>query len=149
MDVGDWAQLVAIMLLPTVLVALLLHVGPWLQAIRRRISKRPADSDLRPTHPPIERLAADLRRLLRRYEEVRRSADMPMRAMRLRAVEGAIADCAIEAAHALGLHTSDQPTVRKLSTPQLRRLLHALVEEGLMLPPVGLLTTSSDSNDNS
>ena len=147
MDVGDWVQLVAMMLLPTLLVAVLLHVGPCAQALRRRLSGRRRDADLQPTHPPIERLAADMRRLLRRYETVRRSGDLPMPALRLRAVEGAIADCALDAADALGVQTSDQSPVRKLTTPQLRRLLHGLIEAGLMLPAVGLLADSSDSRD--
>jgi hypothetical protein len=149
MDVGDWVQLVAIMLLPTLLVAVILHIGPWVQALRRRFSRRRGDADLQPKHPPIEQLAADLRRLLRRYETVRSSAELPMRALRLRAVEGAIADCAIEAADALSLQAADQSSARKLSTPQLSRLLRALVEAGLMLPAIGLLTNSSDSRDNS
>ena len=149
MDVGDWALLVAIMLLPTLLVAVLLHIGSWFQALRRRLSRRRGDADLQPTHPPIERLAADLRRLLSRHETVRCAADMPMRALRLRAVEGAIADCAIDAADALGLQPTDQSPARKLSTAQLRRLLQELVDQGLMLPAIGLLASSSDSRDNS
>ncbi len=135
MGIAEWVEIVALMLLPTMLVAGALHAGPAVRAVRRFVTTRSADTQLHPTHPPIERLAADLRRLLERYETVKRTADLPMRAQRLRAVEGAISDCALQTASALDLVCPDRPPRRGLSTTELRRLLLALVDAGLVLPP--------------
>ena len=144
MHAGELTQLVVLMVLPTLLVALALHLGRVLRAVRRALGRRDVGPALQPTRPPIERLASDLRRLLDRYELIKRSADLPMRASRLRAVEGAIADCAMEAASALGLNGPEDER-RRLSTKQLRCLLHRLADEGLVLPSsIGLLTSSSD-----
>ncbi len=145
MHAGEWAQLMVLMVLPTLLVALALHAGQIVRAVQRVSTRRPIDSELQPTRPPIERLASDLRRLLDRHELIKRSVDLPMRAQRLRAVEGAIADCAIEAACALGLHDQVGGTRRSLSTPQLRRLLQCLANEGLALPTsISLLANSPE-----
>lgn len=145
MRAGEWSQLVVLMLLPTLLVASALHLGQFVRAVQRTVTRRAVGPKLQPTRPPIERLASDLRRLLDRYELIKLSADLPMRAQRLRAVEGAIADCAIEAACALGVHGPDQEERRMLSTQQLRWLLQRLADAGLALPPsIGLLASSSD-----
>ena len=88
-----------------------------------------------PTHPPIEQLAADLRRLLNRHEAVIRSTEMAMRAHRLRAVEGAIAGCATETAVALGVSCPQLRWGGALPQSEIRRLLLALADAGLVLPP--------------
>jgi len=99
-----------------------------------------------PTHVPIEQLAADLRRLLQRHEAIRQSTDVAMRARHLRAIQAAIGDCATEAAEALGLACPDRTTRVALSTAELRRLLRALVDAGLVLvPATGLLTADAHS----
>jgi hypothetical protein len=103
----------------------------------RRASRMP-----QPTHPPIERLAADLRRLLQRHEEVVRSTELAMRAHRIRAVEGAISSCATEAAAALGVSCPQHRPLGVLPQREIRRLLRALADAGLVLPPaIGLLAS--------
>ena len=85
--------------------------------------------------PPIEKLAADLRRLLWNHDKVPRSADVAMCAGRLRALEGAIAICATQAARSLDVPYPDPPKPGGLDQkPQLRLLLRALAAAGLVLP---------------
>ena len=142
MNVAKASEIVAIMLSPTLVVAAALYIPRGVRAIARRIGRH---SD-QVTHPPIEELAADLRRLLRQHETLKQSPGLAMRAKHLRAVEGAITDCATEAATALGLPCPDQPVRGVLPTPQLRELLRSLADAGLVLPPaVGLLTADKRS----
>lgn len=136
MDVAKATEIVAIMLSPTLVVAAALYLPRGVRALWHRTHP---DLD-QVSHPPIEELAADLRRLLRQHETLKQSPGMAMRAKHLRAVEGAITDCATEAATALGLPCPDRPGRGPLPTPQLRELLRSLADAGLVLPPaVGLL----------
>lgn len=148
MRFGDWVQVVLIMVFPTLLVASMLAVGPVARAVRHVLTGRNADREPQPTHPPIERLAADLRRLLRRHDSIIGAVDLPMRAQRLRAVEGAIADCAADAAAALGVDCPQRPGARPLSTRRLRALLQALAAEGLVLPSTVSLLAGSQERPN-
>ena len=95
--------------------------------------------------PPIEKLAADLRRLLWQHEMVTHSTDVVTYALRVQALEGAITICATQAARALDVPYPDPPTLGGyVHKPQLRRLLRALAAAGLVLPPaVGLLAPDS------
>jgi hypothetical protein len=137
MDVTRATEIVVIMLSPTLVVGAVLYAPRAIRAIRRLISRPRPDDSLRPAYPPIEEIAADLRRLLRQYETVRLSPDVAMRVQRLRAIEGALADCAADATRALGLQ---QPPPGRLTTAQLRQLLLALADAGLTLPAaVGLI----------
>jgi hypothetical protein len=77
---------------------------------------------MRPTNPPIKRLAADLRRLLWQHDPVERSIDGAMRAWRLRALEETITDCATQAARALDVLHPDRPTQGRFDKAQLRGL---------------------------
>jgi hypothetical protein len=134
MDVAKAGQIVALMLSPTLVIAAALYLPRGLRALRRALLPEPV-----PPNPPIEDLAADLRRLLRRHEAVTRSTDGTARAVHLRALEGAITDCATEAARALELPWPQRPG--PLSTPDLPRLLRGLSGAGLVLPSeIGLLT---------
>jgi hypothetical protein len=134
MDVAKAGQIVALMLSPTLVIAAALYLPRALRRLRRALLPEPV-----PPNPPIEDLAADLRRLLRRHEAVIRSADGTARAVHLRALEGAITDCATEAARALELPCPRRP--RPLSTPDLPQLLRALSGAGMVLPPeISLLT---------
>jgi hypothetical protein len=137
MNVAKATEIVAIMLSPTLVVAAALYLPRGVRAIAQRLG----DDQGQVTHTPIEELAADLRRLLRQHETIKQSPALAMRAKHLRAVEGAITDCATEAATALGLPSPDRPAHGVLPTPQLRQLLRSLADAGLVLPPaVGLLT---------
>ncbi len=111
----------------------------WRGRTGRRRGQRSFDLAM-PSRPPIEFLAADIRRLLRRHEAVLRSTDVAVRARHLHALEAAIGDCAAQAAEALGVTCPQRPTHGALPTPELRRLLRSLAEAGLVLEPAtGLL----------
>ena len=142
MNVAKAAEIVAVMLSPTILVAAAIYVPRGARALWRRL--HPEHDQV--THTPIEELAADLRRLLRQHETLRQSPGVAMRAKHLRAIEGAITDCATEAAIGLGLPGPDRPAHGGLPTPQLRELLRSLADAGLVLPPaVGLLAAEKKS----
>jgi hypothetical protein len=138
MDVAKATEIVVIMLSPTIAVSAAIYVPKGVRAVYRRV--RRSDLSPLPDYRPIEQVAGDLRRLLRQHESVRRSAGIARRAQHLEALEAAIADCAVEAARALDVPCPDRPVRGALPTPQLRRLLLALADAGLVLPPaVGLL----------
>jgi hypothetical protein len=132
-DVGKLALIVAT---PTLFGAVILYAPRWWEAAADYWeARKPAVPQ--PVGPPIEQLAADLRRLLRLHASMTASAHMAMRAHRLWAVEAAIAVRAVEAARALGLPH------REPSAPgELVALLHALSAAGLVLPAqVGRFTS--------
>ena len=80
--------------------------------MRRFAAERRPATDAQPIGPPIEQLAADLRRLLQRHDDLKRSTAVAMRAQKLRATEAAITDCAIDAARALDLPCPEEPGQR-------------------------------------
>jgi hypothetical protein len=135
------AQLATLMLSPTMVVAAALYVPRGVRAVRRAYRRRHTDPGLTVGYPPIEQLAADLRRLLVQHETVRRSAGVAMRARHLVALEAAITDCAAEAARALGLPCPERPVHGPLTPTALRQLLQSLAAAGMVMPPaVGLLS---------
>src|SRR5438132_9404685 len=139
-DVVKVGQVVFTMLIPTLAVAAVLNLPRGVRAVRRVVANRKVDTTLQSSRSPIEQLAADLRRLLQQHETLRRSTGVAMRGRHLLALEGAITDCAIEAASALDLPAPDRPAHGGLAPPELRRLLPSLANAGLVLPPaVGLL----------
>ena len=87
-----------------------------------------------PPGPPLERIAADLRRLLAEHAAVRSSPAVAVRAGHLAALEGAITDCALDAARALELPAPARPGREPLPRAQLRRLLEDLAAQGMVLP---------------
>ena len=106
------------------------------RAVWHRLVGRRDRSGPQPDGPPIEKLAADLRRLLWNHDRVTRSADVAMCAGRLRALESAIVICATQAARSLDVPHPDPPELGGyLEKPQLRLLLRALAAAGLVLPP--------------
>jgi hypothetical protein len=126
--------------------------------VSRLFTDRRAGNNPQPTGPPIEQLAADLRRLLWQHDTNRQATDelrrrekagdtqtpiiVEIRARRLRTLEGAITDCATQAARALDVPHPNAPGYGRLDNPQLRRLLRDLAAAGLVLPPaVGLLAS--------
>jgi len=135
MDVSRVTEIVLLMLFPTLVVEGALHLPSGIRRLRRLVAARHPDANPQPIHPPIEQLAADLRRLLRQHDAIRQAPGLAMRGRHLRAVEGAITDCAVEAALALGLPYPDRPAHGALSRPQLCHLLDTLARSGLALPP--------------
>jgi hypothetical protein len=132
------AGIVVLLVSPALLIAAAVTGA---RAVRRRLVDQRDDGTLQPDGPPIEKLAADLRRLLWQHDRVARSADVAMHAWRLRALEGAITICARQAARSLDVPDPEQPIPGGfVQKPQLRRTLRALAAAGLVLPPaVGLL----------
>jgi hypothetical protein len=146
MDFVKALQIAAIMVTPTVVVGMVLHAPRVVRAVSNAIRERTEDSTMAPKAPPIEQLAADLRRLLLRHEQLKRTPGEAMRVRRLVALEAAIADCAIDAARALDLPYHPRPARGLLPVAQLRRLLKDLMTAGLVLPSgVDLLTEGSTS----
>jgi hypothetical protein len=137
-------RIVLLMLSPALLFGAARYAPSGVQAVRRLADRRRAGRDPQPSSPPIERIAADLRRLLWQHDMFARSSDMQMRALRLWVLEAAISDRATEAARALEVPYPDRPADAGFDQRQLRRLLRALAAEGLVLPPtVGLLAPDS------
>ncbi len=130
MDVVRVGRIVALMLSPTVIIWAGIHVPRF---VRAQLAAR-RNRAFVPTGPPIEQLAADLRRLLGRYEAVRRSPQLAMRAHHLWALESAIADCAGSAADALGVAHAPRPVHGRLPAAELQQLLRALSDAGLVVP---------------
>jgi hypothetical protein len=133
MDIRKTAEIVVIMLSPSLAIGAALYAPRVFRAARRVV--RGPDTTIRPENRPIENVAADLQRLLREHQKVKTSTGIARRAQHLRALEAAITDCAAEAARALGLPSPDRPAHGALSTTELRRLLLALADAGIVLPP--------------
>ncbi|MEU4428086.1 hypothetical protein AB0F81_46315 [Actinoplanes sp. NPDC024001] len=95
-----------------------------------------------PLGPPIQQLAADLRRLLRLHGDLTVSAHSALCAHRVWAVEAAIGARAIEAAAALDVPHPEPAAASSLTRTELSALLTALAEQGLVLPRrIGHFTT--------
>jgi hypothetical protein len=135
------AGIVLLLLSPTLLVATAMYGAGAVRSVRDRLADWRDGGIPQPDSPPIEKLAADLRRLLWDHDRVTQSADGAMSTLRLRALQAAITICAIQAARALEVPYPDPPTDAGLDTPQLRRLLLALAAAGLVLPPAVRLLT--------
>jgi hypothetical protein len=136
-------EVVLLLLSPALLFGAAVCAPRGVRAVWRLVNRR-AGRNLRPIGPPIEQIAADLRRLLWQHDTFVRSSDIAMRAGHLRALEAAITECAMQAARALGVPHPDGPAHGGFDKPQLRRLLRALAAEGLVLPAaVGLLAPDS------
>lgn len=139
MDIVRAGEIVAIMLAPSAAVAAVLYAPRgWRLARRLAVRVKPRRAAEPTTNPPIEQLALDLRRLLRQHDSLSRP-DVAKRVGHLIAIEAAISDCATEAARALGVPTPERPARGGFPPADLRRLLLALAEAGLVLPPTARL----------
>lgn len=137
----DASRLVLIAAAPGVVVAAFHYVPRWCAAVAElhRQRRRPEPA---PYGPPIQQLAADLRRLLRLHGELAASAHSSLCAHRLWAVEAAIGTRAIEAATALEVPHPHPDRAAALTRTELSALLTALAAAGLVLPArVGGFTT--------
>jgi hypothetical protein len=136
LDVG---KLALITVTPTLIGAVVVYTPRWWAALVEAWPHRRAEPE--PAGPPIEQLAADLRRLLRLHDELNRSAHIAMLAHRLWAIEAAIGTRAVEAAVALDVPHRRPEHFEILSRAELAQLLHDLTRAGLMLPaPVAPFT---------
>jgi hypothetical protein len=142
MNVAEAGQFVVVMLAPTLLVGAGLLVPRVYRSVRRFVKQQRAQEIIEPQRPPIEHLAADLRRLLQRHDALKQSTDVAMRARHLEALEAAIGDCAIDAAQALGIPCPERHERSPMPIPDLRRLLRALADAGLVLAPATGLMAS-------
>jgi len=133
MNVLDVGKLALIVATPTLLGAMVVYAPKWCGYVTDRWRERQPPVPV-PAGPPIEQLAADLRRLLRLHGELTASAVLAMRAHRLWAVEAAIAVRAVEAARALGVPHREPDVPGALSRDELLALLTALASSGLVLP---------------
>jgi hypothetical protein len=106
----------------------------WFDAVHGAIERRRAAKYPQPSIPPIERIAADLRRLLWDHDRILRSNDYPRRELRVSALERAISHCAAQAARGLDVPCPPTPEDGRFAKPELRRLLRALAAAGLVLP---------------
>jgi hypothetical protein len=132
-SMADVGRLALITVTPTLLGAAVLYAPRICAAIARLLPARREDHAA-PLGPPIERIAADLRRLLRLHDELSRSAQLATRAHRLWSVEAAITVRAQEAARALDLAHESPPETRQLPRTELAALLRAIADAGLVLP---------------
>jgi hypothetical protein len=114
-------------------------IAEWFRPRRRIAEDRRAALHPQPTSRPIERIAADLRRLLWQHDTCSRLVDVSLRSRRMWFLQIGISDCAVEAARALEVPLPDRVPNAAFTQPQLRGLLRALAAEGLVLPAVGLL----------
>ena len=129
-DVGKFA---IIIVTPTLLGLVVFNAPRWWGFLSRLWPER-APNDPLPLGPPIEQLAADLRRLLRLHGELTASAHLAMRAHRLWAVEAAIGVRALEAAKALGVPHREPEMPGALNRGEMSSLLKALANAGMVLP---------------
>ena len=121
-----------IALTPTAVAGAVVLLPRAVRALRRRLSP-PAPL---PEGPPLEQVAADLRRLMAEHRRVVRSPQLPARGRRFAALEAALSDRAVDAARALELAVPDRPPGGTLPVPALRTLLLELAASGVVLPDV-------------
>ena len=121
-----------IALTPTAVAGSVVLVPRAVRALRRRLRSTPP----LPAGPPLEQVAADLRRLLAEHRRVARSPQLPARGRRLAALEAALTDRALDAARALELPLPERRAGAALPVPVLRALLHDLAGSGVVLPDV-------------
>jgi hypothetical protein len=137
MDLARTGQIVLIMLSPTLAIGAAIYAPRVIKAVRKAFRPRDESS---PRGQPIEQLATDLHRLLLMHHQLRHTPGSAVRGVRLRALEAAITDCAVDAAYALGVPVPPRPAHAGLVAAELRRLLRDLADAGLVLPDVDLMT---------
>jgi len=124
--------LLVIALTPSAVAGAAVLLPRVVRAARRRMT---APRSL-PAGPPLEQIAADLRRLLAEHRRVARSPTLPARGRRFAALEAALTDRALDAARALELEPPARPTTGALPVAALRSLLLQLAGSGVVLPDV-------------
>jgi hypothetical protein len=103
---------------------------------------------MRRPNPPIEQIAADLRRMLRTHDGIVRTRHIAATGRRVRALDAAISTSAVQAARAREVVSHPKPApYGALETSQLRTPLQALRAEGLVLPADVRLTRRTVPSD--
>ncbi|MEU8228077.1 helix-turn-helix domain-containing protein [Actinoplanes sp. NPDC048967] len=128
---GQITQIVLILLSPTLAFGAIIYLPRVVRAAWLRVHP---ESDPGPPAPPIEQVVANLHRLLHQHDALLHSPDVALRARRLRALEAAITDSALDAARALDVPAPDAPGHTGLRPATLSRLLRDLAAAGLVLP---------------
>jgi hypothetical protein len=131
MDIGQVAQITLILLSPTLAFGAIIYLPRAVRAVWRRTHPEP---DPGPLSPPIEEVVANLHRLLHQHDALLHTPDVALRARRLRALEAAITDSALDAARALDVPAPAAPGPTGLRPATLSRLLRDLAAAGLLLP---------------
>ena len=131
MDLTRAAQFALVMLSPTLIFGAAVYLPRLARAVWDRVHP---EEPVAPLPRPIEQLARDLHRLLHEHQGLLHTTEVALQARRLRAVEAAITDCALEAAGALGVPAPDRPGPSGLRPAALGRLLRDLAGAGLVLP---------------
>lgn len=89
---------------------------------------------LRPAGPPVQQTAVALRRLLDQHRTTSGKGTVLGAGTRLRALEAALTDCAVQAADSVGIDRPVRRTGGPLPRAELRALLVQLADAGLVLP---------------
>lgn len=131
---GTAGRLLIILVTPSAVAAAAIWLPHALRAAHQRLGRREAPAV--PVSPPVEKTAADLRRLLAEHDALRRSPHVAVRASRLAALEGAITDVALTAARTVGVTAPERSGREPLPRTALHALLRDLVAAGLVLPSV-------------
>ena len=121
-----------IALTPTAVAGAAVLLPRAVRALRRRMTASPP----RAAGPPLEQVAADLRRLVAEHRRVVDTRQLPARGRRLVALEGALTDRALDATRALERDVPGRPTSGPLPVAALRDLLLDLQRAGVVLPDV-------------
>lgn len=120
------AEVVLVLLSPTLIAAAVLQSGRLARAVAARRCARPV-----PTTAPLECLATDARRLRQAVIAAENGPDTrPGRGTRVRALRTAYVDCLRDACHAL-----DVPVAAELRGADLYRVEAALRDRGLDVAP--------------
>lgn len=133
MTLGDASRIALIVATPPLVITAIRQAARWWRAFAERAGER-RRIEPRPSGLPIERLAADLRRLLRLHGALTASAQSALYAHRVWAVEAAISARAVEAATALGVPHPLPDGSGLLPRARLSALLTDLAAAGLVLP---------------
>jgi hypothetical protein len=141
MDLAKAVHIVTLMLAPSLIVGAAVWLPRGYQLVDRLVREHRLGLLMRPAGPPIEQIAADLRRMLRLHESLRRSNKVFRRAHHLRALEAAITECAADATRALGLPAPDNTSGEPLPVPELRVVLQSIADAGIVLPPLDRFAT--------
>ncbi len=89
---------------------------------------------LRPVGPPLQETAQALRRLLAQHRATVGNGTVMGAATRLRALETALTECALQAADSVEVDRPTRRTGGPLPRAELRTLLVKLADAGVLLP---------------
>ncbi len=104
------------------------------KALRGRRDLPSGGEHLQPAGPPLQETAQALRRLLAQHRATVGNGTVMGAATRLRALESALTECALQAADAVEVARPDRRTGGPLPRVELRALLVQLADAGVLLP---------------